>query len=339
MGGQIGLESEPGKGSTFWFSLPLTTAVPEPASSTPPPDLQAVRVLIVDDLEINRRVLASQLRVWKLDFECASSGAEALEKLRTAHAEGRAFRILLMDFLMPEMDGEEAGRIIKADRELQDTALILISSANQRGNTARFREAGFAACLVKPLARPAILLEAMGRAMANSRETEVVRRLSSMSITSAPLQPPANDPLPAARPSSTIQKVRSTARLLLAEDNPVNQLLARGILKSLGYSVDVADDGTRALAMVQENAYDLIFMDCQMPNMDGFETSAAIRASEPEGRRTPIIALTANAMAGDRERCLNAGMDDYLTKPLRSEPLALALDRWLTPHGKVISYA
>lgn len=322
MGGEIGMGGREGGGSTFWFRLPLRVA----RSATlmlPPTFTTNGRVLVVDDLEINRRVLSRQLTSWRVEHECVSGAAEALAALRDAAAAGHPYRLALIDHMMPDVDGLMLGRQIASDRQLEHTAMVMLSSAGQT-NSKRFHEAGFFAVMVKPVVRARQLLNVLQSAM------NAAPRTIGHDTAHAPSA--AN-----ATPSTAEQYLETTKitprRVLLAEDNVVNAKLAVRMLERLGCRVDVASNGHEALKMVQSIPFDIVFMDCQMPEMDGFEATRAIRRWEGASRvgqspmtRLPIVALTANAMQGDRERCLAAGMDDYITKPLSRSDLARVLE-------------
>ena len=321
MGGEIGMRSREGGGSMFWFRLPLRVA----RSATlmlPPSFTTPGRVLVVDDLEINRRVLSRQLTSWRIEHECVNGAADAVAALRSAAAAGSPYRLALIDHMMPEVDGLTLGHQIASDRELQHTAMVMLSSAGQQ-SAKRFHEAGFFAVMVKPVVRARQLLNVLQAAM------NAAPRTIGEGVAPAPS---------VAHPTSThaesfIETTKITPRrVLLAEDNVVNAKLAVRLLERLGCRVDVASNGHEALKMVQSIPFDLVFMDCQMPEMDGFEATRAIRAWERASRiepspatRLPIVALTANAMQGDRERCLEAGMDDYITKPLARTDLQRVL--------------
>jgi CheY-like chemotaxis protein len=212
---------------------------------------------------------------------------------------------------MPDMDGEAVGRAIRQDPNLKSTALILLTSGSQRGEAGRFIDQGFAGFLLKPVVKPSLLLEAIARAWDRPLPT--------------PPATPLPEPTPALQPASAEQR----HRVLLAEDNAVNALLATRMLEKLECRVDRAADGDEACRMAARFPYSLIFMDCQMPQLDGYEATARIRAQDGPHRRVPIVALTAEAMQGDRERCLDAGMDDYLSKPIHPEQLAEVVRKWL----------
>jgi signal transduction histidine kinase/CheY-like chemotaxis protein len=321
MGGEIGMRGREGGGSTFWFRLPLRVA-PSATLMLPPPFATPGRVLVVDDLEINRRVLSRQLTSWRIEHDCVNGAADAITALHSAVATGSPYRLALIDHMMPEVDGLTLGRQIASDGELQHTAMVMLSSAGQQ-NAKRFHEAGFFAVMVKPVVRARQLLNVLQAAM-----NAVPRRIGE---GAAPATSVAD--APSTHAESFLEATKVTARrVLLAEDNVVNAKLAVRLLERLGCRVDVAGNGHEALKMVQSIPFDLVFMDCQMPEMDGFEATRAIRAWERASRidpspatRLPIVALTANAMQGDRERCLEAGMDDYITKPLARADLQRVL--------------
>ncbi|HTI72263.1 MAG TPA: response regulator [Candidatus Limnocylindria bacterium] len=322
MGGTVGLESTPGFGSTFWFTLPLqedTTVYPAALDLSL---LHGARVLVVDDLEINRRVLEEQLRTWGIRHGSASGGAEALSMLLAARRAGSPYQIALLDYLMPEMDGETLGQLIRENQALRETILIMLTSGAQRGDAPRILASGFAAYIVKPVVRPVQLLNAMASAIATAKAATQARLFDHR--TSEPM---TGTPGSGERP----------VRVLLAEDNQINQRLAVHMLKKLHCSVDSAGNGLEAVEYYKQLPYDLILMDCQMPEMDGYEATAAIRQLEGSERRIPIIAVTANAMQGDREKCLEAGMDDYLSKPLHLDELRRVVEQWGPLPAKPVS--
>ena len=322
MGGDIGMHSREGGGSMFWFRLPLRVA-PSSTLMLPPTFTNSGRVLVVDDLEINRRVLSRQLASWRIEHQCVNGAHDALGALRDAAAAGKPFRLALIDHMMPDVDGLTLGRQIASDRELQQTAMVILSSAGQQGSK-RFHEAGFFAVMVKPVVRARQLLNVLQAAM------NAAPRTIGEGATAAP----SLSHIVRATAEQYMETTKMTPRrVLLAEDNVVNAKLAVRLLERLGCRVDVASNGQEALKMVQSIPFDIVFMDCQMPEMDGFEATRAIRAWETTSRigtspasRLPIVALTANAMQGDRDRCLAAGMDDYITKPLARSDLARVLE-------------
>ena len=311
MGGEIGVDSEPGQGSTFRFTVRLER-VPAGAADTAADTaaLRGMRALIVDDNTTNRLFLREQLRVWGVEADEAPDGPTALECLRAAAAAGSAHQVGLLDMQMPGMDGLALARAIKADPDLAGIKLLLLSSWAEAGHSGESREAGIDARLPKPVRASRLLAQLVA--------------LLGRGSTATPVSPEraAAEPLVSPRTRS--------ARILVAEDNAVNQKLIARLLEKKGHRVDVVGNGREAIEAVTRVGYDLVLMDVQMPEMDGLEATQRIRASDrPTVARIPIIALTANAMQGDQERCLSAGMDDYLSKPVKPADLVAALDRWL----------
>ena len=324
MGGQIGVESVSGHGSTFRFTVWLSKQ-PAPAHTTPLPrgSLHGRRLCIVDDNATNRRILEQYALEWGLESVSASDGYQALALLRDAAARREPFDLAILDLQMPRMDGLELGRTITADPALASTRLVLLTSMGVRGQADKAKQAGIAAYLSKPAHR-AQLYDCL-----------------SLIVDRPPISPvaPGDDrgsswPHDVLVTQHVLKEVAAAARprILVAEDNIVNQKVAVGQLEKLGYRADVVANGLEALDAVGRITYALVLMDCQMPEMDGLEATARIRQREeaPAGRRLPIIAMTANAMPEDREKCLQAGVDDYLAKPVKLEQLQAMLTRWIS---------
>ncbi len=314
MGGEIGVESEEGRGSTFWFTARLArTALPAPATPGSRDDLAGLRVLVVDDSATDRQILHEYLRSWDMQAVAASGGAEALSILSRDLECADPIDLVLVDLTMPLMDGFEFARQVKGNPALAGLPLILITAFDTGGQDERAIHAGFQAYLTKPIKRSSLL----------------------DTITAAALGAARREPAPREQPMSSEEvaiRTRSAAGqvILLVEDNPVNQRVAMERLRLLGYAVQLVHNGEEAVAAAARSSFSLCLMDCQMPVMDGYEAATLIRAAEEgSGRRLPIVAMTANARAEDRERCLAAGMDDYLSKPVNPESLRLVIQRWV----------
>jgi two-component system sensor histidine kinase/response regulator len=322
MKGQMGVESEPGKGSTFWFTAQLEKQTAEvEIGQTLALDRLHMRVLVVDDNHTNRQLLCNQIGAWKMQVGTAASGGEALDRLRAACEEGQRYDVALLDVQMPEMDGLTLAAAIKGDPALTDTRLIVLTAMGHALRSAELKHLGIEACLDKPVKQSRLL---------DCLVSEVRRRAKAESTDDVPAPLAASFPSP-----SKIEPEFKKGHILLAEDNFINQKIALAQLRRLRYRADSAANGREVLEALQRISYDLILMDCQMPEMDGYETSQAIRQWEKQSPspcpwKSPvhIIALTAHALQGEREKCLAAGMDDYLSKPLRHAELQTALERW-----------
>jgi len=317
MGGDITAESCVGVGSTFTVTMRLPLDHASRAETLPLLPLDDVRALIVDDNGVNRRVLREQLASFGMRVDVADSAAEALALLRAAARTTDPYRLALLDHLMPVMDGEELGRIVRQDHLLERIAMVLFTSSGRRGEANRFAEAGFDGYLVKPL-KPSILHDALAAAL-GARESGANSGIITRHLLAEERGRAQCVPAPEL----------GHARVLVAEDNAVNVKVATRMLAKFGCRVDVAANGREALELFGQLPYDIVFMDCQMPELDGFEATAEIRRLEGDGRHIPIVALTANAMAGDREKCLAAGMDDFISKPIKESDLSRALSRWV----------
>jgi CheY-like chemotaxis protein len=265
-------------------------------------------------------MLHESLGAWGLMSACYSSGEEALVALRRAAAEGRPFGLALLDYQMPAMDGEQLGREIKSDPRIAATLLIMLTSVGRQGDAKRLEAAGFGGYLLKPI-RKAQLYATMVAVWGAHEKDQPIGLVTRHRLSEAGSATPVAKP---ARP----QRDRPRARVLVAEDNAVNQRVAVRILEKLDCRVDVAADGREALAMLELVPYDLVFMDCQMPEIDGYDATLELRRRQGSGVRIPVVAMTANALYGDRERCLAAGMDDYMSKPVTPARFEEMLERW-----------
>ncbi|MBK8178743.1 MAG: response regulator [Planctomycetes bacterium] len=312
MGGEIGVESVLGQGSTFWFKIPCVEAKsPAEVAAAVPRRIPRTRMLVVDDNTTNRKLVREYVRSWGSTCDEAKDARQGLEALREARAQGRPYGLVFVDHDMPEADGEDFAREVAADPELATVPLVMLTSLGSAGEAQRMEQLGFQAYLVKPVREANLVQCAMAILCAPGPGTSPTAILTSTRLEHAP-------------------RIR-TAHLLLAEDNLVNQKVAIGFLRRLGYTCDVAADGLEVLRALELKRYDLILMDCHMPEMDGYESTRRLRAI---GSRIPIVAMTANAMTGDRERCLAAGMDDFVTKPISRASLEAALRRWIgCQHG------
>ncbi|MBW2407747.1 MAG: response regulator, partial [Deltaproteobacteria bacterium] len=329
MGGRIGVESQEGKGSNFWF-----TAVFEKQRERSgkremlPGDIRNKHILIVDDNATNRHVLREQLKSWDCRFDEASNGKEALKKMQQGIDDNRPFDIAILDMQMPEMDGETLGKIIKQDSDLKNTILVLMTSIGKRGDAKRLEKIGFVGYLTKPV-----------------KQSQLYDCLVTVAVLRNEKAP--EQPMSIFTRHTISERQQRSARILLAEDNITNQKVAMSTLKNFGYSADIVKNGKEAVDAIKKIPYDIVLMDCQMPGMDGYEATNEIRKWEKElkdgsadgsssnlesstgSKRVPIIAMTAHALKGDREKCLNAGMDDYIAKPIHPKKLCDIIEKWL----------
>jgi CheY-like chemotaxis protein len=290
--------------------------------------LHGLRVLIADDNETNRTVLHQQIISWGMRNGSVEDGPSALELLRTAVNRGEPYDLAILDEQMPSMDGLELARLIKADPTIASVQLVLLTSIDVHRDSEEVRQIGIAASLTKPV-RQSQLFDCLATVMSAPDEAAADELLSHPVLVSESedgLEETDGGLLP---------------RILLAEDNAVNREVAVQTLVKLGYRVDVAKDGLEAIETLSHAPYAVVLMDCQMPRMDGYEATARIRQHEGEGHRTPIVAMTAHALQGEREKCLAAGMDDYISKPFQPDELDAVLERWIpqmppTPEASVL---
>lgn len=310
MGGEIGFTSQEGVGSTFYFHVLLEAAGDSETAVLARHDLAGLRVLIVEDDPVNRDILQNYADSWGTQTASSGDGFTALERLRAAVRAGLAYDLAIIDMKMPGMAGLELGRAIRRDAEIHGTRLVMLTSTSGTGEASAAKAAGFDAYLMKPI-----------------RRSELYQTLRSVFAEPRPAEaaiPPSGNP-------STPAQAAPQRRVLLAEDNLVNQIVATGLLRALGCSVTLARDGIEAVGLYQQQEFDLVFMDCMMPDLDGYEATAKIRVLQqehPERKAAPIIALTANAVKGDREKCMAAGMDDYIAKPFSRADLERVLEKY-----------
>jgi len=313
MRGEIGVESEPGKGSRFWFTVTLLKQREfRDISPSFPRDIGGKRIMIVDDNQTNRTILAKMLESFGCLPQAVKSGAQALRVLKQAVDQDNPFDVVLLDLRMPEMDGEHTLKAIKDHPDTRQVAVIVLTSLGVRGDAARLEALGCAGYLIKPV-KQWQLFEAIATVLGLQQGKEGKGRF------------------PMVTRHTLAEQKRRNVRILVAEDSSTNRKLTLALLKRAGYSVDAVEDGRKAVEAMKRGHYDLVFMDVQMPEMNGFEATRAIREMEGKARRTPIMAITAHAMREDRERCLQAGMDDYISKPIDPQKLLEVVQRWSEP--------
>jgi len=311
MNGEMGLESEPGRGSTFWFTLLLPLDAESHALESLGEGLRDIPILVVDDNEVNRRILFEYLSGWRMRCTAVATGGEVLAELARAAEAGTPYRIAILDYILPDIDGEELGKAIRGDPRIRDTVLIMLASIAQREKGEQLLTQGFSAFLLKPIV-PLALRNAIQRGLRG---------------------PDAEPQAVVVKPSPGSRRAFK-ARTLIVEDNPVNQKVATYILQSMGCTTDVAGNGAEAVEMLSMLPYDVVFMDIQMPVMDGYQATAAIRRlPQAAASGVPIVAMTAYAMKGEPEKCLAAGMNDYVSKPVKQEEILRVLSRYAVEAG------
>jgi len=304
MGGKMWVESSLGAGSTFGFSAVFGKPDTNFKQLSLPQNIKEKKILAVDDNPVNREIIGTYLAFWGPRYKVVSSGAEALNELRIAMADGDPYQMVITDYMMPDIDGELLGKSIKSDELIQETHLVMLTSRGLRGDSARMKDIGFAAYLTKPVRRQELYNAIM---MVFGLKPETLESGKNTLITKHQIP----------------EAARKKIRILLAEDNKVNQTLALKIMAKSGFFADVVVNGLEAIEMLEKNDYDIVLMDVQMPEMDGLEATKIVRdpSSKVKNHKIPIIAMTAHAMKGDREKCLEQGMDDYISKPIKSSEL------------------
>ena len=313
MGGDIGVQSRPGKGSTFWFTAKFEKQADDATAHAPrKAELQNVRVLIVDANETNRSILHHLFESWGMKERVASNAEEAIVIMRAQAARGKPFDVAILDRQMPGMDGLELARTLKKDPKLASTRLVMFTSMDRKDDSDMMRESGVDAHLSKPV-KQMQLFDCLATVMSADVETVGIQSglvaLNAVPLASVPIS-------------------EADLRILIAEDNPVNQRVALYQLQKLGFLAEVVENGRQALDASRATPFDVIFMDCQMPELDGYAATRELRKMEKGKRHTWVVAMTANSLQGDREKCMNAGMDDYVSKPVKTEDLQAALGRF-----------
>ena len=328
MDGEIGVESTIGQGSTFWFTAKLAVHGAISQERIIPGDMTGARILVIDDNEVNRSILAEQMAAWKFDGASASSGQEGLDVLRAVVANNMTLDLVILDYQMPEMSGAEVLQVMRSDETLMNIPVVMLTSVDSSQTNQKLLKLGAEANLTKPT-RSSMLLETILQVIANKRADITTRSINNLTAK------PALDQTVLERPADQSSKVVTSGDqqldILVAEDNEVNQIVFRQILEETDLNFKIVENGRLALATCKVQKPRLILMDVSMPEMNGKEATIAIRKyeREKETKRTPIVGVTAHALKGDMEACIDAGMDDYLSKPVSPKKLSLKIEQWL----------
>lgn len=334
MGGEIGVKSDVGHGSTFWFTAELPVHGESERKHVVPGDMTGARVLVIDDNEVNRSILAEQLAAWNFDAAAARSGREGLEIMRAVKSNNMSLDLIILDYQMPEMSGEEVLEALRADDVLKDIPVVMLTSVDSAKTNKRLAQLGAEANLTKP-ARSSMLLETILQVIANKRADVTTRSISNLTAKQVPQNSHNNHDTIISGASDqqqpSIMDNNQQLDVLVAEDNEVNQIVFRQILEETGLSFKIVGNGRLAYATYKIQQPRLILMDISMPEMNGKEATVAIRKYEREEeiKHTPIVGVTAHALKGDMEACIDAGMDDYLSKPVSPKKLSLKIEQWL----------
>lgn len=328
MGGEIGVESEVGQGSTFWFTADLPVHSEEDIMQVIPGDMTGARVLVIDDNAVNRSILAEQMAAWNFDSASTSTGKQGLEVMRNVIASGMSLDLVVLDYQMPEMSGAEVLETMRNDEALKDIPVVMLTSVDSSQTNQRLLKLGAEANLTKPT-RSSMLLETILQVIANKRADVKARSINNLTAKSR--QESSEIDLPKEQSNHVIKTADNGLDILVAEDNEVNQIVFRQILEETNLNFQIVDNGRLALAAYKAQKPRLILMDVSMPEMNGKEATIAIRKHErdKEMKRTPIVGVTAHALKGDMESCIDAGMDDYLSKPVSPNKLSLKIEQWL----------